>query len=299
MAIGDLVTVPGRPDLHYVDAGFFGVPGYGSVYLLDAERPAVIDPGIGRNLDLVLEGMDAVGIDEPAVVLTTHVHLDHAGAAGRLVERFPDATVLTHEIGVPHLIDPGRLIAGTKAAVGDEWAYYVEPTPVPEGRIESIEDGDEIDLGDRTLDAIHAPGHAPHQVVFHDRRDDALFAGDAAGIYPPGADEPFPSSPPANFDLAGCLDDAATIADRDPDVLCFAHFGAVDFEPALMDAYRRVLADWVARVREKRAALGDDEAVIEQFVETAEPIEPWGARKIRDEYRLNVRGVLGYLDAQE
>ncbi|MFB6103118.1 MAG: MBL fold metallo-hydrolase [Haloplanus sp.] len=299
MAIGDLTAVSGCTDLYYVDIGAYDVPGYGSVYILDADRPAVVDPGLGRNVDLVLDALDDVGIDSLDYVLTTHVHLDHAGAAGHLLERFPETTVLTHDIGVRHLIDPSRLVAGTKAAVGDQWQYYAEPKPVPEDRIEALDGGDTVDLGDRTVDVIHAPGHAPHQVVFHDRATDALFSGDAAGIRPPGYDGLFPTSPPVNFDLETCLDDAATIADRNPDTLCFGHFGAVDFSPALMDEYANVLSDWVARVREKRAELGDDDAVVEAFVETADPVEPWGPRKTRDEYRLNVRGVLGYLDEQE
>ncbi|MFB6195157.1 MAG: MBL fold metallo-hydrolase [Haloplanus sp.] len=299
MAIGDLTAVSDCTDLYYVDIGAYDVPGYGSAYILDADRPAVVDPGLGTNVDLLVDALDDVGIDDLAYVLTTHIHLDHAGGAGHLVAEYPDATVLTHDIGVPHLVDPSRLIAGTKAAVGDQWQYYVEPNPVPEDRIEALEDGDVIDLGDRSLDVIHAPGHAPHQVVFHDTDDGVLFSGDAAGIRPPGATELFPTSPPSNFDLEGCLDDAETIAERNPDTLCFGHFGGTDFTPALMDEYGRILSDWVAEVREKRAELDDDEAVIEHFAETAETVEPWGPRKTRAEYRLNVRGVLGYLDHLE
>ncbi|WP_338740332.1 MBL fold metallo-hydrolase [Haloplanus salilacus] len=298
MAIGDLTAVPDCTDLYYVDTGAYDVPGYGSVYILDAERPAVVDTGLGTNVDRVIGALDSVGIDDLALVLTTHVHLDHAGGAGYLVEEYPTATVRTHEIGVPHLIDPGRLVAGTKAAVGGQWEYYVDPKPVPEDRIEGIEGGDAIDLGDRSLDVVHAPGHAPHQVLFHDRAADVLFSGDAAGIRPPGAERLHPTSPPANFDLETCLDDAATIADRDPARICFGHFGDAPFTGALMDEYEEVLSEWVERVRTKRAELGDDDAVVEHFVETAEPIEPWGTRKSRAERRLNVHGVLGYLDAE-
>jgi glyoxylase-like metal-dependent hydrolase (beta-lactamase superfamily II) len=299
MAIGDLTAVPDCTDLYYVDTGAYDVPGYGSVYILDAERPAVVDTGLGTNVDRVIDALDEVGVDALSLVLTTHIHLDHAGGAGYLLAEYPDATVRTHEVGVSHLIDPGRLVAGTKAAVGDQWQYYVDPKPVPEDRIEAVVGGDAIDLGDRVLDVVHAPGHAPHQVVFHDRADDVLFSGDAAGIRPPGAERLHPTSPPANFDLEACLDDAATIADRDPDRICFGHFGDARFSPSLMTEYDEVLSEWVDRVRAKRAELGDDEAVIEQFVETTDPIEPWGARKSRAERRLNVRGVLGYLDEQE
>jgi len=297
MAIGDLTAVSST-DTYYVDVGAYDVSGYGSVYLIDAERPAVVDPGLGTNVDIVIDALDDLGITDLAYVLTTHIHLDHAGGAGLLIEEFPEATVLTHDIGVRHLIDPSRLVAGTKAAVGDQWQYYVDPKPVPEDRIEPLSDGDTVDLGDRTVDVVHAPGHAPHQVVFHDRADDVLFSGDAGGIRPEGADELFPTSPPVNFDLEACLDDAATIADRNPETICFGHFGEAEFTPALMDEYAEALSAWVDRVREKRAEFDDDEAVIEYFAETADPIEPWGPRKTRAEYRLNTRGVLGYLDQQ-
>jgi len=298
MAIGDLTAVDGT-DLYYVDVGAYDVPGYGSVYILDAERPAVVDTGLGTNVDVLLDAIDDVGIDALDAILTTHIHLDHAGGAGYLAETFPEATVYTHEIGVRHLVDPSRLVAGTKAAVGDQWQYYVDPKPIPEERIESLEGGAEIDLGDRTVDVVHAPGHAPHQVVFHDRTDDVLFSGDAGGIRPEGADDLFPTSPPVNFDLAGCIADAETIAERNPDRICFGHFGDAAFSPDLMGEYEGVLTEWVERVREKRAELGDDDAVIEHFAETADPIEPWGERKTRAEHRLNAKGVLGYLDQQD
>jgi len=294
MAIGDLTAVDGT-DLYYVDVGAYGVPGYGSVYVLDAERPAVVDTGLGTNVDRILDALDAVGVDALDAILTTHIHLDHAGGAGYLAAEFPDATVYTHDIGVRHLVDPERLVAGTKAAVGDQWQFYVDPKPVPEERIEALDGGDTIDLGDHTVDVIHAPGHAPHQVVFHDREDDLLFSGDAGGIRPGKSGPLQPTSPPVNFDLEGCLADAETIAERNPEYICFGHFGHEPFTPDLMDEYERILAAWVERVRGKRAEL-DDEAVIEHFAETADPIDPWGERKSRDEARLNVKGVLGYLD---
>jgi len=298
MAIGELTAVGGT-DLYYVDVGAYDVPGYGAVYILDAERPAVVDTGLGTNVDIILDALDEVGVDSLAAILTTHIHLDHAGGAGYLAEEFPDATVYTHEIGVRHLVDPSRLVAGTKAAVDSQWQYYVEPKPIPEARIEPLEDGDEIDLGDHTIDVIHAAGHAPHQVVFHDRTDDVLFSGDAGGIRPGKTGQLLPTSPPVNFDLEGCLADAETIAERDPEYLCFGHFGHEPFSPDLMNEYEEILTRWVAQVREKRAELGDDEAVIEHFAETAEPVDPWGKRKNRDENRLNVKGVLGYLDEQD
>ena len=300
MAIGDVFAVEGCPDLHYVDTGMYDTEEYGTVYVLDAERPALVDTGIGTRYENVLDALAEVGIarEDLAYILPTHVHLDHAGGAGYLAEACPNATVMTHEIGVPHLIDPEALVAGTKAAVEEQWEFYAEPEPVPEDRIEGLAGGDAIDLGDRTLDVHHAPGHAPHQVMFHDRASDALFTADAAGIWIPEIERIRQTSPPSNFDLEACLDDVETVRGIEPDVLCFGHFGPREYDDALLAEYARVLEGWVADVETKRAELEDDEAVIEHFIETSEMVETWGERKARAEERLNTRGVLGYLDGE-
>jgi glyoxylase-like metal-dependent hydrolase (beta-lactamase superfamily II) len=294
---GEYAPVPGCADLYYLDTDMYDTVNYGSVYLLDAERPAVIDTGIGNNREYLFDALDDLGMT-PAFILPTHVHLDHAGGAGFLAERYPDATVMIHETGVEHLVDPERLVAGTKAAVGDQWRFYVDPEPIPDDRIEALSGGETIDLGDRDLDVHHAPGHAPHQVVFHDRGDDVVFTADAAGIYIPQLHEIAPTSPPSRFDLHGCQDDADMIRDLDPRVLCFGHFGPREFDDATLAGYKRTLAEWVEAVRRKREELGDDDAVIDHFAEHAPEthIEIWGERKARAEERLNTRGVLGYLD---
>ena len=298
MAIGDVSAVPGAADLYYVDTGMYDTERYGSVYILDAERPAFVDTGIGTNREFLLDALDELDIarEDVAYILPTHVHLDHAGGAGYLAEACPNATVMTHEIGVPHLVDPERLVEGTKAAVGRQWEYYVEPEPVPEDRLEPLSDGDEIDLGDRTLSVIEAPGHAPHQTMFLDSADDVLFTGDAAGIYVPQKGEIRQTSPPSQFDLEKCLADVRTIEDIDPETLCFGHFGPVEYDEALMESYKRTLVEWVEAIRQKRGELGDDDAVVEHFAEHTQMGEVWGDRKASEEEKLNARGVLGYLD---
>jgi glyoxylase-like metal-dependent hydrolase (beta-lactamase superfamily II) len=297
MAAGDVTTVSACTDLHYVDTGMYDTPGYGAVYVLDADRPAVIDTGIGTHHDRVVDALEELGV-EPAVICPTHVHLDHAGGAGLLAAAFPDATVRVHEAGARHLVDPGRLVAGTKAAVGDQWSHYVDPRPVPEERVEPLTDGDEIDLGDRRLVTHHAPGHAPHQVVFHEPDDEAVFTADAAGIYVPGLDAVRQTTPPSQFDLDQALADVDTVADLDPATLCYPHFGPVAASDELLSGYKRTLVEWVAAVRQARDEEPDDEAVIERFVDAVDPdlVDAWGAEKARAEERLNTRGVLGALD---
>ena len=299
MAIGDVnrVTVGSCSDLYYVDTGMYDVAQYGSVYVLDAERPAIVETGIGTNHERILTAIDTAGLD-PAdieVIAMTHVHLDHAGGAGFLAEACPNATVAVHEIGAPHLVDPSRLWAGTKQAVGDQITHYVEPKPVPEKRIREIADSDVIDLGDHALIAHHAPGHAPHQVVFEDPENDAVFTGDTAGLYVPERDQAEPTSPPPDFDFEQALRDIETIQELAPETLLYSHFG-----PALrthqLEGYARRLSDWVQAVAAARAELDADADVIEHFAGETEATEIWGVEKGRGETAMNVRGVLSYLD---
>ncbi|MDS0475901.1 MBL fold metallo-hydrolase [Natrinema sp. 1APR25-10V2] len=306
MEVGDVheVTTGDCSDLYYLDTGMYGTSGYGAVYIIDDDRPAVVDTGIGTNYDLLLEALDEVGIDRAAleVIAVTHIHLDHAGGAGFLARDCPNANVYVPALGADHLADPSRLVAGTKAAVGEQWDYYVEPEPIPEDRIVEIEDGDAIDLGTHELRVHAAPGHAPHQVVFEDPANDAVFVADAAGIWVPQTEEIRETSPPSQFDLEQCLEDVETLKELDPDVFCYPHFGpryVGDDAADALDEYATVLEEWVAAVEAKRDELEDDEAVIEYFAETAAMDDVWGAEKSSSEAVMNTRGVLGYLEGRE
>jgi glyoxylase-like metal-dependent hydrolase (beta-lactamase superfamily II) len=300
MTIGEPQRVESTEDVYYVDTGMYDVSEYGSVYIIDAERPAIVDTGTGGDYDAVSTALEELGIDLK-FVLPTHVHLDHAGGGGRLLEDHPDAEVRIHERGVRHLVDPERLVAGTKRAVGDQWQYYDDPVPVPKDRIDGLADGDQIDLGDRILAVHEAPGHAPHQHVYHDQKSGVLFTGDAAGIYVPAEDDIRETSPPPQFDLDQARRDVSMLIDLKPETLAFGHFGPRAFDEDLLSDYKRTLVEWVQAVKQKRAELADDDAVIEHFVSHADEMtgaETWGERKAKAEARLNTRGVLTYLDRE-
>lgn len=298
MAVGDVFTVDGCPDISYVDTGMYETDTYGAVYLLDTERPAVVDTGIGTHVDRVLQALSTVGIDREALeaIIPTHVHLDHAGGAGFLAEACPNATVYVHEIGAPHLVDPTRLVEGTRRAVGDQWRYYVHPEPVPADRVVELSDGASIDLGDRRLTAHHAPGHAPHQVVLHDDATEAVFTADAAGIWVPALERVRETSPPPNFDLEQCLRDVQMIRDLDPSHLLYPHFGPAP-RRALTE-YPEVLQNWVQTVREAVLEHGSVDAAAETLANDTDIAAVWGAHKARGEVAMNVRGVAHSLDLE-
>ncbi|NHN46790.1 MBL fold metallo-hydrolase [Halostella sp. JP-L12] len=302
MEPGDVWTVTAGDctDLYYVDTGMYDTGEYGAVYVLDAERPAIVDTGIGTNYEYVLDALDEAGVapEDLEAIAVTHVHLDHAGGAGYLAEACPNAEVYVHESGARHLIDPSRLWEGTKGAVGDQIEFYAEPEPVPAERVTELTDGDAIDLGDHELIAHHAPGHAPHQVVFEDPANDAVFTADAAGIWVPSIDRIKETTPPPQFDLEGALADAEMLVDMDRETLLFPHFGPKAADGVLAE-YTDVLTDWVRAVERVRDELGDDDAVIDHFVAENEMEDVWGERKARGETAMNVRGVLRYLDRRE
>ena len=298
MEAGDTEPVHGAADLYVHDTGMFDTDEYGSVYIYDTPNPALIDTGTGASHDQIADAIASLGIDEAdfAWIVPTHAHLDHAGGAGHLAERYPNATVLVPEPGPRYLADPGGLVAGTKDAVEDQWRHYAEPKPVPEDRIEGLTDGDRIDLGDRELVVHEAPGHAPHHAVYHEPEDGVVFTADAAGIYVPETDTVRHTTPPPQFDLDQCLADMRTIEDLDPELLCFGHFGPRSYEPELLEAAKRAYVEWVEAVRSKRAELGDDEAVVEHFERTSEEKEFWNPERARADASLNTRGVLTFLD---
>lgn len=285
-------------DLYYVDLQLFDLPAMGAAYILDADRPAILETGIGKRHDRVLDALDALDIDreDVKVISPTHVHLDHAGGAGFLARECPNATVLTYERGVSHLIDPSRLIAGTKEAVGEQWRFYVEPVPVPDDRVRGLRDGEVIDLGNHELEVHHTPGHARHQAVYYDRRSDSVFTADAAGIYVPQRSRVEPTTPPPRFDFDQSLRDIETLRDLDPTTLLYTHFGPRSDAGEALAGYERVLKQWVAMVKQTRSELDDDRAVIEYFAKRTEMTDVWGEQKAKPETRMNVRGVLGYLD---
>ncbi|NHN48315.1 MBL fold metallo-hydrolase [Halostella sp. JP-L12] len=280
----------GRTDVYTVDTELLGSPGLMAAYVVDAERPAVVDPGAATATGPVLDALDELDIDPESVayLIPTHVHLDHAGAAGSLADACPNATVLVHERGVPYLIDPEKLDAlfeSAKRAVGEVAAAYGEPDPVPPERCETLGDGDVVDLGDRSLEAIDAPGHAPHQhALLGD--DGTLFAGDAAGAWLGG--QLFPTTPGPDFDLEDAVDTAERLRDRDPDAVLYGHFGAREDAIDALNEYAAILPEFVDAVDELREEHGDPDDVVSNLPSR------WASSPT---IAGDVRGVLRYLQS--
>lgn len=284
-------------DLYYLDTAMYDSPEYGAVYVLDADRPALVDTGTGAKYERVLSALQTLDIEPEslAAIVLTHVHLDHAGGASVLARECPNADVYVHESGAQFLTDPTAIWEGTKAVMGDRISYYREPDPIPSERIETVTDEDRIDLGNHELTVRHAPGHAFHQVVYYDHASDGVFTADAAGINIPGLAGVRQTSPPSDFHLEEALADVEMLQSLDPQALYYPHFGDRPADDLLAE-YATVLRDWVESIEAKREELGDDEAVIDYFVERTETGRVWTDAHATGEERMNVQGVLQYLD---
>jgi len=219
-----------------IDTGYVR-PGLCAAYLLvEHGRAALIDCGTATCTGRVLAAIAAAGIPREAVdwLLVTHVHLDHAGAAGPLMQVLPNARLVVHPRGAPHMIDPSRLIAGAKAVYG-EVAFlrdHAGMLPVDAARVVVAEDGHVVDLAGRPLVCVDTPGHAYHHYSVWDEAQRQWFAGDTFGISYREFDNAngafiLPTTSPVQFDPEALKRSIAALLARQPALIHIAHYGQV------------------------------------------------------------------------
>jgi glyoxylase-like metal-dependent hydrolase (beta-lactamase superfamily II) len=260
-------------DLVLIDTRYAGTPQAIGGYLLLGERPALIETGPASTLEVLLDGVRAAGLD-PAdlrAVAVTHIHLDHAGATGLLLRRYPRLDVYVHPIGAPHLIDPSRLLASAARLYGQDLPrLFGEIAPVPADRVHALEDGAAVALGSRRLVAYDTPGHARHHLVYHDRDRGDLFTGDAAGVALPGSRYVRPPTPPPELDIPAWDQTIARMRALRPRRLLLTHYGAHDRADELLAQLQQRLHAAADIVRRALAAGESDDDVIERVRAAAE-----------------------------
>ncbi len=195
--------------VHTIDCHYTDTPDIAAAYLLvDGDEAAFVETCTSRSLPHLLAALDSAGmtVEQVRYVVITHIHLDHAGGAGALMDACPHATLLAHPKAAPHAVDPARIIAGATEVYGEEAfdRLYGTITPVPEARVRALDDGAEVPFGSDVLRFVHTRGHANHHFVVVAPAADAVFTGDAFGIqYPRLQSEglfAFPSTSPTDFD---------------------------------------------------------------------------------------------------
>ncbi len=215
-------------------------------YLLAGDEPALVDCGPASCLDALRAGLAGHGLEvgELRHLLLTHIHLDHAGAAGSLVRENPGLLVHVSEVGAPHLVDPSRLERSARRLYGDDFDRLWGPlVPVPEESIRVV--------GDRVLDleVFPTPGHASHHVSYLNA-DGSCYTGDAAGVRIPPGRYVAPVAPPPDIDVEAWERTLDAIAERRPERLLLAHFGVAEDPEFHLVELRAALRTWAERARE-------------------------------------------------
>ena len=303
----DPVVFEVAPGITAIDTFFGGRERYTAAYLLDADEPAIVETGPTTSFEPVVAGLGRLGVgpEDLAHVVVTHIHLDHAGGVGRIAEHYPGATVWVHERGAPHLVDPSRLLDSAARIYGSELlaSLFGPVVPVAPQRIQAVDDGAVIDLGDTTLEVLATPGHAKHHVALIDSTTGAVFTGDALGIHPPDAPALRPATPPPDYDLELALSSIGAIRERARgSKVLFSHFGPVDEVDRVCELAERRFRSWteaVGRALERTDDLDEIVRVLERVasedVETgAEAALDLQRMETLSSVRMNAMGIMRY-----
>jgi glyoxylase-like metal-dependent hydrolase (beta-lactamase superfamily II) len=292
--------VPVKPKIYRHPHGIAAIDaeylysGHAAAHLItDSGRAAFVDVGTNDSVPYLLAALAELGIARESVdyLFLTHVHLDHAGGAGSLMRALPNARAVLHPRGAPHMIDPSKLVAGSKVVYGPERfaRLYGELAPIPRERVRVVQDGERIELGARTLELIHVPGHALHHYAVVDGAHASIFSGDTFGISYRALDTAqgafiTPSTVPTQFDPEQHLASVDRMLEYRPESMYLMHFSRVTGVPRLgellkiqirelaalarrhahqADRARRIRADmlalWIDLARRQGSALDDAE----------------------------------------
>lgn len=255
--------------IYLVDLKPMGIENFIASYVLVGSKTMIVETGPTTSIENLLTGLRETGIknDEVDYVAVSHIHIDHAGGAGTLLEHLPSARLLVHAKGAPHLVKPEKLWRQTKQVLGEIADMYGEIHPVPEKRIIKATDGMAIELGEGVrLKVLETLGHASHHLSFYESSSRGVFTGDAAGIYLKKLDAVIPTAPPP-FNLEMALTSLDRLIELKPKKLYYTHFGVREGAVKRLEAYAAKLKLWAKVVREGMENGEDSEAIYERILE--------------------------------
>ncbi len=249
--------------IYAVDAHYLR-PCLAAVHLIKENgRVALVDTGTNDSLPRVLSALDELGvsIEQVDYILLTHIHLDHAGGAGLMMRRFPNARLVVHPRGVRHMIDPSRLIEGATAVYGAEemGRLYGDVLPIDAARIVEATHDLRLDLAGRQLHILDTPGHARHHVCFRDTLTGHIFTGDAFGLSYPECDVSgrqfvYPATTPVQFDPDEMHASINLLTSFNPAAVYLTHFGQVRDVPGTARELHRLIDAYVDIARQHKDA---------------------------------------------
>jgi glyoxylase-like metal-dependent hydrolase (beta-lactamase superfamily II) len=254
----------------YIDLQFKGSPRVIATALLTGrDGVTLIDPGPTSCLPALEAGLTHRGLSlrDVRALLLTHIHLDHAGAAGTIVERVPGVRVYVHERGAPHMIDPSKLLASATRLYGDQMdALWGQFLPVPASQVTALAGGEQLEVPGATFAVAYTPGHAKHHVSYFDEHSGMAYVGDTGGIRVVG-DHVIAPTPPPDIDIDVWQESLDVIDAWQPVSLFLTHFGPVTPARAHLALFRTVLTEQANSVRAALKAGGSEEEKIRRFVD--------------------------------
>jgi len=300
-----------------IDTGFQRPGLVASHLIVEGDRAALVDVGVAPTLGRVLAALDDRGIarDHVDLVLVTHVHLDHAGAAGVLMRELPNARLVVHPRGARHMIDPSKLIAGATAVYGEAQmrAEFGDILPVPAERVMEAGDGTVMELNGRELLILDTPGHAKHHYCVYDARSRGFFTGDTFGLsYRPFDSDrgafAFPTTTPVQFDPEAMHASIERLLSFNPECMFLTHFGRVEAPARLAEQLHRHIDGLVALALSVQDRGEDRERLLVQSLGdyVVDAVAEHGCSLGRDEVlalmrmdiALNAQGLVCWLDAR-
>jgi len=257
--------------VYLIDLNFLGHSQAIAAYLLRGEQEAaLVEVGPASTVNTLLSALEQAGVPPQQLrhLLVTHIHLDHAGALGVLMQQLPEAVCYVHPIGAPHLADPSRLIASASRLYGELMDTLWGPVlPVPSERIRAVRDGERIEVAGRTLIALDTPGHARHHHAYLDEASGLLFAGDIAGVRMPNTTYVRPPTPPPELDLEAWQTSLAKLRALPIRQLALTHFGVFADVTRHLDELEHRLLAWGEFTRQLVEQGLSDEQIITSLQE--------------------------------
>ena len=254
-----------------IDSGYFSKD-FAAIYLLrQGNEVAIIETGnkySATNVQKALK-MDGLSFSDVAFIIPTHVHLDHAGGAGELMNRCQNAQLIVHPRGARHMINPSKLIEGAMAVYGEENfnKLYGEIIPIDSSRVIEADDNFILDFEGRELKFIDTPGHARHHFCVWDKQTESMFTGDTFGISYRDLDKEnevyiFPSTSPVQFDPEALIKSIYKIMEYKPQRVCLTHFAAIKPTQKVVDQLIDGI-NFVSNLAKKYASKDDAELIIQ------------------------------------
>ena len=242
-----------------------GSPFTYSVFFVTEGGGAIIEPGPAVMVPAIKETVSQLRMRHVDYIIPTHIHVDHGGAIGTLINVFAGAQIALNEQGARHAVDPERLIRSTRMSFGDDYESIFGPIlPVPISRIKTVHDGDKLVVGERELLVLETAGHAPHHISLLDESTGGLYCGEALGLVYGRDEPPLPAVTLPKFDAEIYLSGMRRLREMKPKVLFYSHLGISrepekDIEAALENtiAFGRM-------VREAMAGETSEEEVLSQ-----------------------------------